>query len=161
MRIRLAITVMSLLAVATAAVTTAPASARTGTPDRFAVGLVRLDGTEEVQPADPDGWGKFAFAAFGSRLCYVVTAVSIEPASAAHLHAGGQGVAGDNVVGLDPPPTGGTSGACITATADSTPNSPDVLTQSELDAIVDDPSGFYVNVHNAPFPDGAIRGQLD
>ena len=29
-----------------------------------------------------------------------------------------------------------------------------------LQAIVDDPAGHYVNVHNADFPDGAVRGQL-
>jgi hypothetical protein len=37
---------------------------------------------------------------------------------------------------------------------------PMALLQSELDAIIADPSNYYVNVHNSPFPDGAIRGQL-
>jgi hypothetical protein len=27
-------------------------------------------------------------------------------------------------------------------------------------AIAANPSGYYVNVHNIPYPDGAIRGQL-
>lgn len=35
-----------------------------------------------------------------------------------------------------------------------------VLTESELAAIVVTPSDFYVNVHNATFPAGPIRGQL-
>jgi hypothetical protein len=29
-----------------------------------------------------------------------------------------------------------------------------------LQAIVDDPAGYYVNLHTAEFPGGAIRGQL-
>jgi hypothetical protein len=26
--------------------------------------------------------------------------------------------------------------------------------------IIDNPSGYYTNVHNAPFPKGVMRGQL-
>jgi hypothetical protein len=31
---------------------------------------------------------------------------------------------------------------------------------SVLQAIVDDPAGYYVNLHTEEFPGGAIRGQL-
>jgi hypothetical protein len=125
-----------------------------------AVGLVGLDGAQEVPgPGDADGRGIFAYAAFGDHLCYVLTARKIEPAAMAHIHSGARGVAGPIVIGLEAP-TGGLSVDCITAVDDSTPNAPDVLLRSELDAIVADPAAFYVNVHNAPFPAGAIRGQL-
>lgn len=34
------------------------------------------------------------------------------------------------------------------------------LAPALIDAIRKDPSAYYVNVHNAPFPAGAVRGQL-
>jgi hypothetical protein len=159
MRIRLAIAA-SLLTVGTLAVApSAPASAQSdSTPSHVAAAVVRLTGAQETQPADPDGSGLFAFAAFDSKLCYILTARNIEPATAAHIHAGRRGVAGDIVVGLRPP-TSGLSADCITAVP-GTSSDPNVLLQSELDAIIARPGDFYVNVHNDPFPAGAIRGQL-
>jgi hypothetical protein len=159
MRIRLAIAA-SLLTVGTLAVaTSAPAAAHSdSTSNHVAAAVVRLDGAQETQPADPDGSGLFAFAAFDSKLCYILTARNIEPATAAHIHAGRRGVAGDIVVGLRPP-TSGLSAQCITAVP-GTSSDLNVLLQSELDAIIARPSDFYVNVHNTPFPAGAIRGQL-
>ena len=34
------------------------------------------------------------------------------------------------------------------------------LTAAQANAIKANPGGFYVNVHNGAFPNGAIRGQL-
>jgi len=121
--------------------------------------VTHLDGAQETPPADPDGFGTFVFAGFRSTLCYVLTAHDIEPATAAHIHAGARGVAGGIVIGLKAP-TDGLSFGCIQAVSNDTPNTPMVLLQSELDAIIANPAAFYVNVHNAPFPAGAIRGQL-
>jgi hypothetical protein len=142
------------------AATGGPASAFAGGPFEIAVGAVRLDGQQENPDADPDGRGTFVYAAFDSRLCYVLTAKKIEPATAAHIHVGAPEVNGPIVIGLIAP-TGGFSADCIEAVPDgSVENSTEVLLQSELDAIIASESDFYVNVHNDPFQGGAIRAQL-
>jgi hypothetical protein len=159
------ITAAMALAGALVVVTGAAASAGNdastgGGQHHIAVGVVRLDGAQEVPgPSDPDGSGIFAYAAFGHELCYVLTARNIEPATLAHIHQAPRGVPGGIVVMLEAP-TDGFSADCIKAVDNSTPNTIDVLLQSELDAIIANPAGFYANVHNAPFPAGAIRGQL-
>jgi hypothetical protein len=58
------------------------------------------------------------------------------------------GVAGPVVVGLAPP-TSGTSSGCVIG------DSPELIK-----AITQNPQNYYVNVHNADFPAGALRGQL-
>jgi hypothetical protein len=80
-------------------------------------------------------------------VCFELTVSGIAPATAAHIHAGPAGVAGPVVVGLTPP-TSGTSSGCVSA--DST----------LIKAIIQNPEQYYVNVHNAEFPAGAVRGQL-
>jgi hypothetical protein len=136
-----------------------PASAsRSGGDHKFAVGLVRMDGAQENPPADPDGSGHFAYVAFKDQFCYIITAKDIEPPLAAHIHVGAAGVNGPIVVGLQLPDPVGAD--CITAEQDETLNSPMVLTQGELDAIIANEAGYYANVHTASFLGGAIRGQL-
>jgi hypothetical protein len=66
---------------------------------------------------------------------------------AAHIHVGAAGEAGRPVVTLEAPTDGEVSG-CVSAS------------DGMLDAIKANPSGYYVNVHNAEYPGGAIRGQL-
>jgi hypothetical protein len=65
----------------------------------------------------------------------------------AHIHAGVTGMAGDVVVTLDPP-TRGFSANCTT------------VDPAVAGAIAATPSAYYVNVHNAEFEAGAVRGQL-
>lgn len=136
-------------------------SQQSGSAPAFGAGVVRLDGAQEVPPADPDGRGVFAYIAFDHTLCYVLTARRIEPAAMAHIHSGVRGVNGPIVIGLIAP-TRGFSADCITTQADTTPppGNPNILTPDELAQIIANPAGFYANVHNAPFQGGAIRGQL-
>jgi hypothetical protein len=108
-----------------------------------------LSGAEEVPPADPDGTG-FALITLNvgqATVCWELTVANIQPAAAAHIHRAPAGVNGPVVVGLTPPTTGSSSGCTSAAPA---------LIQD----IIDNPEQYYVNVHNAEFPNGAVRGQL-
>ncbi len=111
---------------------------------------VELGGTAEVPgPGDPDGRGFAEISVVGrfDRLCYELTVFDIEPATAAHIHRGAAGAVGPPVVVLNAPSDGESSG-CMRL---------DSGLASEIER---NPQGFYVNVHNAAFPAGAIRGQL-
>jgi hypothetical protein len=109
-----------------------------------------LTGSEQV-PAlgDPDGRGMVEIATIGraSRLCYELSVSNIDTATAAHIHRGARGVVGPPVIALDPPAGGGSNG-CLRV-------DPALLREIE-----GNPRGFYVNVHNAAYPNGAVRGQL-
>ena len=109
-----------------------------------------LTGEQEVPvPGDPDGIG-FATVTVNPGqgvLCYELSVSGIAPATAAHLHEAPPGEAGPVVVTLEAP-TDGSSGGCI-----------DVGRALAKD-ILKNPAYYYVNVHNAEFPAGALRGQL-
>jgi hypothetical protein len=105
---------------------------------------------ERPGPGDTDARGSFSATvdlALAS-LCYNLTASNLETPTAAHIHIGGPTVPGPIVIPLRAPANGSSSG-CI-ENAD-----PNVLI-----AILNDPAGYYANVHNATFPAGATRGQL-
>jgi hypothetical protein len=109
-----------------------------------------LTGAAEVPgPGDPDGAGTATLTVNPGlgQICYELTVSGIAPATAAHIHLGAVGVAGPVVVPLAPP-TGGSSSGCV-----------EVSRELAL-AILTSPSDYYVNVHNAEFPAGAVRGQL-
>ncbi|MGB3633009.1 MAG: CHRD domain-containing protein [Rubrobacteraceae bacterium] len=131
-----------------------PATAQTFDADATGLALptvntTELTGAAEVPgPGDADGSGTATVITVPSHtICYVLTATDIAPAQAAHIHEGTADMAGPVVTELAPP-TLGVSGGCTTA---------DPTLVSELAA---EPSDYYVNVHNEPYPDGAIRGQL-
>ena len=67
--------------------------------------------------------------------------------AAAHIHIGAEGIAGPVVQGLTAPTDGHSSGC--------------VVNDALADALAADPGNYYVNVHNAEYPAGAVRGQLD
>jgi hypothetical protein len=84
-----------------------------------------------------------------TQICYSIVLRSPVAATAAHIHSGGGGTAG--AVALALPVNAAVPNRianCIAAPA------------GLLTAIRNNPSQFYVNVHNVPFPGGAARGQL-
>ena len=112
--------------------------------------IVALSGGAEVPgPGDNDGSGTATlnFDHAKGELCYEISVKDIQDASSAHIHAGAAGAAGDVKVTLKAP-AGGMSKGCVT------------VDKALLKEIADKPGNFYVNVHNAEFPKGAIRGQL-
>ncbi len=111
-----------------------------------------LAGANEVTPigGDPDGSGTARVTVnYGqSRLCFSIAVKGIAPAVMAHVHDGDAGSAGPVIIPLTKPGADGTSSGCVT------------VTRELLKGILTDPAGYYVNVHTAEFPGGALRGQL-
>lgn len=109
----------------------------------------QLSGTGGPTEGDPEGTGsaEVVIDTTSGELCYQLTVENIAPATMAHIHVGGPTESGGVVVPLDAPTDGAAQG-CLTPDADV------------VAAILDDPEGYYVNVHNEPFPAGAVRGQL-
>jgi hypothetical protein len=153
-----AATLATAAALTTIAALPGPADAATPTSHRH---FVRMTGRQEVPgPGDRNGFGSFVYRVRGWTLCYVITAHNIKPAMAAHIHWGKKGVAGPIVVTLKAP-TKGVARGCITAVRhQNDKNAATTLTKHELRGIVKWPRWYYVNAHNAKFPNGAIRGQL-
>ena len=109
-----------------------------------------LAGAAEVPgPGDADGTGTASITLNHGQgeVCYELTVDKIAAANAAHIHIGAVDKAGPPVLNLTPP-TNGTSKGCAP------------LDKEKIKDIVQNPANYYVNVHNAEFPDGAVRGQL-
>jgi hypothetical protein len=117
--------------------------------------LAQMDGMQEVVNAgDPDGRGVGYVRLKGlTTVLYSYTWSAIAQPVAGHIHVGDVAQAGPVVVPFFAAPTG------LPANING------VSGQVEADAallamIRRHPSGYYVNLHTAEFPAGAIRGQL-
>lgn len=104
-----------------------------------------LKGNVEIPKGDPDGRGTAEITITGARVCWQITVSKVGTIVAAHIHKGGPGVAGPVVV-----PFGKVFKAkgCTSTSA------------AIAAAILKHPGAYYVNVHNAKYPGGALRGQL-
>jgi hypothetical protein len=111
-----------------------------------------MTGAAEVPgPGDTDGTGTATIRLNQGKkqVCFDLTVSNIATATATHIHRGATTVAGPVVVTLTAPATG-TSSGCV-----------DNVSVELIKEIRQTPEKFYVNVHNAAFQNGAIRGQLE
>ena len=99
---------------------------------------------------DPNGRGSFSATLDGRQLCYGIQVKNINDPVAAHIHRGSAKVAGPVVVPLEQPASGdpGASSACVR------------ISRSLARGLRRNPGRYYVNVHTADLPNGAVRGQL-
>ena len=136
------------LAVTGAVVAGAPASAETSSKNRTQLSTSLTGAAEVPVPGDPDGRGSGVLNVnvASGRICYSLVVSGIAPAQAAHIHEGNARTSGKVVAPLTPP-TNGSSKGCVTD-------------RKLAKEIVADPADYYLNVHNAEFGAGAIRGQL-
>jgi len=127
-------------------------SAETNQPQQATtiVITVTLTGAAEVpSPGDADGTGTAILTAdlISHTVCYTLVTENIDTPTAGHIHEGAAGASGDAVIPLFGDSADAAEG-CATFSSE-------IAT-----AILANPAGYYVNIHNAEFPSGAIRGQL-
>jgi Ca2+-binding RTX toxin-like protein len=103
---------------------------------------------------DPDATGTATLGLFPDQggLCYLIEWDDVDGSvTNAHVHDAPVGVVGPHHIDLFDGVSLGSSGsttACVAASAEA------------VQAVIDDPAGFYVNLHSTVFTSGAIRGQL-
>jgi hypothetical protein len=111
---------------------------------------ITMVGDAETPNGDPVGNGTatIRLRAGQGQTCFKLAVKNLPPAVAAHIHSGAAGAAGPVVVPLKTPGDDGTSGGCTNTS------------RTLVAQMLANPANFYVNVHTAEFPAGAIRGQL-
>lgn len=109
-----------------------------------------LTGAQEVGPGDPDGsaTAEVTVADKIDQICYDIGYIrNLDTITAAHIHRGARGVDGPPVLTLKRANEGGFKGC-------------DTAPEWVQDAVENNFTGYYVNIHTTAYPNGAIRGQL-
>ena len=127
--------------------------ASTVSANHFATFTTSLSGAEEAPgPGDPNGKGWATLDVYDAGLvCYTLKLQGIEAPSAAHIHEAPAGTAGPVVVDLRID-LANRRGNQLTYCANAS--------EAVAADIRANPADYYVNVHNATYPAGALRGQL-
>jgi hypothetical protein len=109
-----------------------------------------LTGAAETPPGAPNGIGRATVSLRGKKLqvCWNFHSLrGFGKATAAHIHVGAANTAGNVVVPLSTGAKFKRKG-CVPASA------------AVISAIASNQQGYYVNVHSAMYPNGAVRAQL-
>lgn len=107
-----------------------------------------LSGANETGGGAPNGNGALRAEVNSETgdFCYTLYAEKTSAPTMAHVHTGAAGTNGAPLITIDV--TGKGSDMCI------------AIEPEKLKPVLANPAGYYVNIHTADFPAGAIRGQL-
>ena len=117
-----------------------------------------LSGANEVPVAggpavgDPDGKATGLVRVQGDRVTFAFSWKGISAPTLGHIHQGAAGANGAVKVPL--------FGSAMPDSVDAAAGVVTVTDAAVADALRDNPSNFYLNLHTKEFPGGAVRGQL-
>jgi len=110
-----------------------------------------MDGAKEVPgpgaAAPAQGQALVTVDATTKEVCVNLVTTGIGAFTGAHIHSGAAGASGPVVI--DFAPAAGTTGSLAKC-----------VTDDDAVGLAADPAAFYLNVHTADFPNGALRDQL-
>jgi hypothetical protein len=112
-----------------------------------------MTGKQEQPAGDPDGKATATITVKSNKICYDIRPKKAGLTFAAgHIHSGKVGASGGVVVPLFQSPKKISGGKLVGCSP--------TVTAATLAKIKSKPGNYYVNIHNAKYPAGAVRGQL-
>jgi len=146
------VALIASVAVAAPAVAAAPVAEGGRKFDTVLNGASECNSSGTCNLGDPDGTGTahVTINVGQQRVCWTMTANNIDAPTRSHIHRGPATGAGGIVVSFFETAATADLESCTTAELD----------RALLADIIQNPQDYYVNIHNAAFPAGAIRGQL-